>query len=212
MCIRDRLPTVETLIIAVEKADSANQLLTAVENLAAAKSEAAIPTLTDVLRYNNPGASVAAVDGLIAIGKAAVPYLLANLDGYNYGARAWATRALAGIGDVRGLDLLLEAAVSDFSFSVRRGAARGLGNIIWSDLEESRVSEAQKAVFAALEKLLQGDPEWVVRYAAIVGLEGLGTAAAAFRRAIRELLAQIGETEAEIVVRLRADQALEHLQ
>ncbi|GCL52165.1 phycocyanin alpha-subunit phycocyanobilin lyase [Microcystis aeruginosa NIES-3804] len=206
------LPTVETLIIAVEKADSANQLLTAVENLAAAKSEAAIPTLTDVLRYNNPGASVAAVDGLIAIGKAAVPYLLANLDGYNYGARAWATRALAGIGDVRGLDLLLEAAVSDFSFSVRRGAARGLGNIIWSDLEKSRVSEAQKAVFAALEKLSQGDTEWVVRYAAIVGLEGLGTAAAAFRRAIRELLAQIRETEAEIVVRLRADQALEHLQ
>jgi phycocyanobilin lyase beta subunit len=206
------LPTVETLIIAVEKADSANELLTAVENLAAAKSEAAIPTLTDVLRYNNPGASVAAVDGLIAIGKAAVPYLLANLDGYNYGARAWATRALAGIGDVRGLDLLLEAAVSDFSFSVRRGAARGLGNIIWSDLEESRVSEAQKAVFKALEQLLQGDPEWVVRYAAIVGLEGLGIAAAAFRGAIRELLGQIGETEAEIVVRLRADQALEHLQ
>jgi phycocyanobilin lyase beta subunit len=206
------LPTVETLIIAVEKADSANELLTAVENLAAAKSEAAIPTLTDVLRYNNPGASVAAVDGLIAIGKAAVPYLLANLDGYNYGARAWATRALAGIGDVRGLDLLLEAAVSDFSFSVRRGAARGLGNIIWSDLEKSRVSEAQKAVFKALEKLLQGDPEWVVRYAAIVGLEGLGIAAAAFRGAIRELLGQIGETEAEIVVRLRADQALEHLQ
>ncbi|MCA2685965.1 MAG: HEAT repeat domain-containing protein [Microcystis sp.] len=206
------LPTVETLIIAVEKADSANELLTAVENLAAAKSEAAIPTLTDVLRYNNPGASVAAVDGLIAIGKAAVPYLLANLDGYNYGARAWATRALAGIGDVRGLDLLLDAAVSDFSFSVRRGAARGLGNIIWSDLEESRVSEAQNAVFTALEKLSQGDPEWVVRYAAIVGLEGLGTAAAAFRRAIRELLGQIRETEAEIVVRLRADQALEHLQ
>ena len=206
------LPTVETLIIAVEKADSANGLLTAVENLAAAKSEAAIHTLTDVLRYNNPGASVAAVDGLIAIGKAAVPYLLANLDGYNYGARAWATRALAGIGDVRGLDLLLEAAVSDFSFSVRRGAARGLGNIIWSDLEESRVSEAQKAVFKALEQLLQGDPEWVVRYAAIVGLEGLGIAAAAFRGAIRELLGQIGETEAEIVVRLRADQALEHLQ
>ncbi|GEA27044.1 phycocyanobilin lyase subunit beta [Microcystis aeruginosa NIES-4325] len=206
------LPTVETLIIAVEKADSANGLLTAVENLAAAKNEAAIPTLTDVLRYNNPGASVAAVDGLIAIGKAAVPHLLANLDGYNYGARAWATRALAGIGDVRGLDLLLDAAVSDFSFSVRRGAARGLGNIIWSDLEESQVSEAQKAVFVALEKLSQGDPEWVVRYAAIVGLQGLGTAAAAFCGAIRELLGQIRETEAEIVVRLRADQALEHLQ
>jgi phycocyanobilin lyase beta subunit len=79
-------------------------------------------------------------------------------------------------------------------------------------LEESRVSEAQKAVFVALEQLSQGDPEWVVRYAAIVGLEGLGTAAVAFRRAIRELLGQIRETEAEIVVKLRADQALEHLQ
>jgi phycocyanobilin lyase subunit beta len=206
------LSTVETLIIAVEKADSANGLLTAVENLAAAKSEAAIPTLTDVLKYNNPGASVAAVDGLIAIGQAAVPYLLLHLDGYNYGARAWATRALAGIGDVRALDLLLDAAVNDFSFSVRRGAARGLGNIIWSDLEKSKVFEAQKAVFNALEKLSQGDTEWVVRYAAIVGLQGLGTAAAEFRRAIRELLGQIQETEAEMVVRLRVNQALEHLQ
>jgi phycocyanobilin lyase beta subunit len=206
------IPHIETLIIAVEKADSANGLLTAVENLAAAKNEAAIPTLIDVLRYNNPGASVAAVDGLIALGQVAVPHLLAHLDGYNYGARAWATRALAGIGDVRGLDLLLDAAVNDFSFSVRRGAARGLGNIIWSDLEESWVFEAQKAVFAALEKLSRTDPEWVVRYAAIVGLQGLGTAAAEFRTAIRQLLAQIQETEAEIVVRLRANQALEHLQ
>lgn len=206
------LARVESLIIAVEKADSANDLLTAVENLAAAKSEAAIPTLTDVLKYNNPGASVAAVDGLIALGQVAVPYLLANLDGYNYGARAWATRALAGIGDVRALDLLLDAAVNDFSFSVRRGAARGLGNIIWSDLEESRVFEAQRSVFTALEKLSQGDPEWVVRYAAIVGLEGLGNAAAEFGGAIGGLLGQIQETEAEIVVRLRANQALEHLQ
>lgn len=206
------IPHIETLIIAVEKADSANGLLTAVENLAAAKNEAAIPTLIDVLRYNNPGASVAAVDGLIALGQVAVPHLLAHLDGYNYGARAWATRALAGIGDVRGLDLLLDAAVNDFSFSVRRGAARGLGNIIWSDLKESRVFEAQKAVFAALEKLSRTDPEWVVRYAAIVGLQGLGVAAAEFCGAIRELLAQIQETEAEIVVRLRANQALEHLQ
>jgi phycocyanobilin lyase subunit beta len=206
------IPNIETLIIAVDKADSANGLLTAVENLAAAKNEAAIPTLIDVLRYNNPGASVAAVDGLIALGQVAVPHLLAHLDGYNYGARAWATRALAGIGDVRGLELLLDAAVNDFSFSVRRGAARGLGNIIWSDLEESRVFEVQKAVFAALEKLSRTDPEWVVRYAAIVGLQGLGITAAEFRRQIRELCAQIKETETEIVVKLRANQAMERLQ
>jgi len=41
-------------------------------------------------------------------------------------------------------------------------------------------------------------------------IAGLGTAAAAFRGAIREALGQIGETEAEIVVILRANQALEH--
>ena len=43
-----------------------------------------------------PGAALAAVDGLIAIGPEAVPPLLGTLDARNYGARAWAVRALAG--------------------------------------------------------------------------------------------------------------------
>jgi phycocyanobilin lyase beta subunit len=205
------MTSVQNLIEAVEKADSADGLLAAVEDLAQAQDEAAIPTLIDVLRYNNPGASVAAVDGLIALGKVAVSPLLTHLDGYNYGARAWATRALAGIGDPRGLDLLLDAAVNDFSFSVRRGAARGLGRIIWSDLEEIQAKSAKVAVFEALEGRSSSDPEWVVRYAAIVGLEGLAASSPEWRGPIREQLALIAREEEEIVVRTRAIAAGEQI-
>ncbi len=160
------------LINAVEKADSANSLLEAVKALAAANSDTAIPTLIAVLGYNNPGAAVAAVDGLIKIGEAAVLPLLEQLDGYNYGARAWAIRALAGIGDPRGLNILLDAALNDFSLSVRRAATRGLGTIHWEKLPSEKIVDAQ---LIACQTLLQAsqDPEWVVRYAAVGGLQAL---------------------------------------
>ena len=56
---------------AVEQADSSEGLLNAVKALAAADSKEAIPTLITVLGYNNPGAAVSAVDGLIQIGEPA---------------------------------------------------------------------------------------------------------------------------------------------
>ena len=93
--------SISALIQAVEVADSAGGLVQAVRSLAMSKSPQAIETLIEVLGYNNPGAAVAAVDGLAAIGRDAVPALLAQLDGYNYGARAWAIRALSIIGDPR---------------------------------------------------------------------------------------------------------------
>ncbi len=166
------MPDIQTLIDAVNQADSADLLLETVENLAEASDIAAIPTLVEVLGFNNPGAAVAAVDGLIKIGEPVVPYLLHNLDDYNYGARAWATRVFAGIGDPSALDLLLEAAVSDFSQSVRRAAAKGLGSIIWSKLPPDEIVLAQQKVLETL-LLATEDGEWVVRYAAIVGLESL---------------------------------------
>ena len=166
------MPDVRQLIEAVNQADSADLLLKTVEDLAEAKDRAAIPTLVEVLGFNNPGAAVAAVDGLIQIGEPVVPYLLDNLDGYNYGARAWATRVFAGIGDPAALDLLLKAAVSDFSQSVRRAAAKGLGSIIWSKLPTDEVIPAQQKVLQTL-LLATEDGEWVVRYAAVVGLESL---------------------------------------
>ena len=102
--------------------------------------------------------------------------LLEQLDGYNYGARAWAVRALAGIGDPRGLEVLLDAAANDFALSVRRAAVRGLGTICWELMPAEQVLEAQNR---AVKTLLQAsrDPEWVVRYAAAGGLQALAGAA-----------------------------------
>ena len=199
------------LIKAVERADSADGLLDAVEALAAVRSEAAIPTLIEVLGYNNPGAAVAAVDGLIDIGEPAVPYLLENLDDYNYGARAWAIRAFAGIGDPRGLDLLLKAASTDFSLSVRRAAARGLGFINWLKLPPEQVLPAQTEVLKTL-LLVSEDGEWVVRYAAVVGLQALFTAIdytqTHFVKQILDKFTLIIATDPEIAVRARTQMAL----
>lgn len=164
---------------AVETADSAQAMLDAVERLAELQDEGAIETLITVLGYNNPGAAVAAVDGLIQIGTPAASALLSKIDGYNYGARAWALRVLAGIGDPRGLDLIVETATEDFSLSVRRAAARGLGAIQWEKLSAAEQPGAQLKARDTLLKVASEDPEWVVRYAAIVGLQGVATAMSA---------------------------------
>jgi phycocyanobilin lyase beta subunit len=167
--------TVAELIQAVESADSKGTMVVAVHNLAAAHDVAAIPTLITVLGYNNPGAAVAAVDGLASLGSAAVPALLEQIDGYNYGARAWAIRALALIGDPRALPVLLDTARGDFALSVRRAAARGLGAIAWSKLSADQATTSQAEARAVLTAATQ-DPEWVVRYAAVAGLHGLAAA------------------------------------
>jgi phycocyanobilin lyase subunit beta len=206
------MPDVQQLIDAVNQADSADLLLETVEKLAEANEQAAIPTLVEVLGFNNPGAAVAAVDGLIKIGEPVVPYLLTNLDGYNYGARAWATRVFAGIGDPSALDLLLKAAIADFSQSVRRAAAKGLGSIIWSKLPTEEVIPTQQKVLKTL-LLATEDGEWVVRYAAVVGLESLAQTLATNQP---ELLSDIAvkfqeliDSEPETAVRARIEYALQ---
>jgi len=214
-------------IQAVEQATSALALLEATRALAdllaagpgeaepASDAEAAIACLVEVLGFNNPGAAVAAVDGLIALGAAAVEPLLLRLDPRNYGARAWAVRALAGIGDVRGLELLEEALASDVGPSVRRAAACGLGNLRLDSL-----AEAERAAIRsrALEALVAGgrDGEWVVRYAVAVGLEALvqrmQPSAEECRRAAQALEALCRcEAEDTAVVRLRASMARQRL-
>jgi phycocyanobilin lyase beta subunit len=165
-------PSIHALIEAVRAADSARALAGAVRNLAQTRSPEAIPLLIEALGYNNPGAAVAAVEGLVGLGELAVPAILEQLDGYNYGARAWGIRALAAIGDPRGLDILTEAAKNDFALSVRRAAARGLGNILWDRLEATPREQERERVHHCLIQVAE-DPEWVVRYAAVVGIEGL---------------------------------------
>lgn len=168
--------SLSSLIQAVDAADSAYALLKAVQNLAAAKLEGAIPTLVASLSYNNPGAAVAAVEGLIELGEPAVAPLLEQLDGHNYTARAWAIRALAGIGDPRGLVTLLGVATADFSLSVRRAAAKGLGTMKWHWFPENLLEIAQEEALEALIFVARQDEEWVVRYSAIVGLQALAQA------------------------------------
>ena len=204
-------PTAE-LIAAVQRADSSQGLLLATQALAACPDPAAASTLVEVLGFNNPGAAVAAVDGLIGLGPGAVDALL-QLDPENYGARAWAVRALAGIGDVRGLEV--DALGTDVAASVRRAAAKGLGALRLGDLEPARQAAIQARCLDAL-LAATADGEGVVRYAVAVGLEGLAKASpldpaahGALKAGLQRL--QVVSAENPTVVQLRAQLALDHL-
>ncbi|NEQ29408.1 MAG: HEAT repeat domain-containing protein [Leptolyngbya sp. SIO4C5] len=205
------------LIRAVDEAASPDQLIKAVRALSQSGTEAVIPTLITVLGYNNPGASVAAVEGLVKLDSVAVPFLLEQIqENTNYSARAWAIRALAGIGDPQGLETLLTAAIDDFSMSVRRAAARGLGILRWQMLVPEKLISGQEQALGVLFQAVEKDPEWVVRYAAVVGLQEF--AAAVFVRhpnwliKIQNQLGQIAQADANLAVKTRALLAQQRIQ
>jgi phycocyanobilin lyase beta subunit len=207
--------TVTALIAAVEQAGSSDALVMATRALAGCGDQRAAPTLVEVLGFNNPGAAVAAVEGLITLGGGAVEALL-RLDAENYGARAWAVRALAGIGDVRGLGLLVDALGTDVAASVRRAAARGLGQL---HLDALAPAERHAVREQCLEALLAAtaDGEWVVRYAVAVGLETLASDLPdpdAQRQRSVTGLRRLAETSGgnPRVVQLRAELALQRLE
>ncbi len=206
--------TLQPLLLQLDRASTADAVRFAVEDIAATQLPEAVPTLITVLGYNNPGAAVAAVDGLIAIGEPAVLPLMELLDGYNYGARAWALRALAGIGDPRGMDLLIKAAIDDFALSVRRAAARGVGKLCWQLFAAGEVPAAQTLALETLVKVCD-DHEWVVRYAAVTGLEALGLELderiAEQRSPIQARLAKTVAEDEAIAVQARAQLALQRL-
>ncbi len=208
------MKTIEWVLKEIEDADSALKLADAVKALAelgaATGDLSVVPHLIRALSYNNPGAAVASVDGLIAIGEPAVMPLLELLDGYNYSARAWALRALSGIGDPRSLSLLLDTAQNDFALSVRRAAARGLGTIRWEQMDRDAVPAAQAAVLDVLLGTLV-DGEWVVRYSAISGIERMMTYAQSgeTRAAAIESLSDVAERDEDLAVRSRAILAID---
>jgi phycocyanobilin lyase subunit beta len=208
--------SLSSLIQAVEVADSSRSLIEAVQALAAASLEGSIPTLIAALSYNNPGAAVAAVDGLVQLGEAAVPPLLEQLDQHNYTARAWAIRALAKIGDPRGLIILLGVATADFSLSVRRAAAKGLGMMKWHWFPDHLLEIAQAEVLDALLFVAQQDEEWIVRYSAVAGLESFADAIAVtypeWRSQIQSQFEQMAVNDNSWAVRARVWMAQQHLQ
>ncbi len=210
------MTNIAQLIQAVEASYSPTTLITAVRELSAANDQAVIPTLIKVFGYNNPGAAVVAVEGLVNLGDIAVPFLLAEIDGYDYGARAWSHRALAKIGDPQALDTLMSAATEDFALSVRRAAAQGLGSLKWEKLPPSEILPAQRRVLTTLQQASTQDPEWVVRYAAIVGLQSL---AVAVQNANSEIypeiitqLQKINRQDCEVVIQARSQFALQNLE
>ena len=199
--------SIEVKIKKVREADSSQNLVKAVSELASQGDQAAIPTLIEVLGYNNPGAAVAAVDGLVKLGRVSVEPILNQIDGYNYGARAWAVRALAEIGDGRALELLLDSAANDFSASVRRSATKGLGNLTWEDFSAQQLCDTKQLIIDSLLKASQ-EPEWVVRYAAISSLEAI---ASIDQPKIIQYLQTRKNIETDITVRARIQMALEKL-
>lgn len=203
-------PTQE-LIQAVLQANSNESLLASVRALADCHSLSAIPTLIAVLGYNNPGAASAAVEGLIALGASAVIPLVEQIDEYNYGARAYSIRALSAIADPRALQVLVTAATTDFAPSVRRAAAKGLGNLHWHQLQPETATEAQTT---ALNTLIQvsKDSDWAIRYAAIVGLQALAQNANSTTEPIQNLFEQMLSSEADLAVRSRVLMAQQQLQ
>ena len=142
--------------------------------------------------------------------------MLEQLDHNNYTTRSWAIRALAGIGDPRGLVTLLGAATADFSMSVRRAAARGLGSMKWYRFPSHLLEIAQAEALESLLFVSQQDEEWVVRYAAVVGLESLALALRpqnpSGHGAIETQFAQMSVRETSLTVQARVRQAQQQLQ
>ena len=199
----------QKLIRAVTEADSSARMVSAVEKLVAVKDIAAIPTLIAVFGYNNPAAAVIAVKGLIELGDIAVPQLLEQIDDYNYGARAYSIRTLATIGNPQALELLLEAAATDFAPSVRRAAAKGLGCLQWQKLDDSERIEAQNKALSTLFSITQ-DADWAIRYAAVVGLQQLAKIPN-LQQEIEAKFSQMRTEDAAIAVRARVALAQEQV-
>ena len=195
----------------LDRASSTPELVQATRALCALQDPEAADTLIKVLGFNNPAVAAVATQGLIQLGRNIVPTLLVSLDARNYGARAWVVKALAALRDPRGLDLLEHALEADIAPSVRRSATRGL-----ADLELDPVIKDQQ-LHRCMQGLLKSgqDDEWVVRYAAVFGLEQrlrhAPVGSSLTIQAVPMLRTLASEAEDAKVVRLRAELALQRL-
>lgn len=146
--------------------DSPTELISAARAIAAAAPAhpATLPVLVDMLGFNNPVAANVAVDALSAAGPAAVAPLLSGVAAFNYAVNAYALRALGRIGDPSVIDVCIQCAEKGPIPNVRRAACRALAGL---RLEGEDAALAHRL----LVELVEGEADWGVRYAAIVGVE-----------------------------------------
>lgn len=167
----------------------------------------AIASLIEKLYYNHPSISLIVVESLVGRGTEAVePLITAFLSCKDHGIQAFIIQALALIGDLRTLDLLIEVVgievANHCQGSVRRMAARGLGKI-------GSTTNDISAINSCIEKLnwaLSNVEDWALRYAAIVSLQEIATPET--QAILTEALSQQGDP----IVKLRCQTALENWQ
>lgn len=209
-----RSRSLEEAIASVDAALTPAQLIAATRDLVRCQHLDAVPKLLEVIGYNNPALAGIAVQGLVDLGAQATPLILEQLDPTNYGARAWAVRALAEIGDVQALETLIHALGEDIGPSVRRAAAKGLGTMTLASEPDTAATQQHQCVQALARGV--NDGEWVVRYAVAVSLErrlrNRGVSKSLYVLGESALVTLTDESHEDVkVVRLRARLALQRL-
>ena len=200
----DKLDTVE-LLDRLNRAVTPLEAIPLIDTLSSRKTFEAIAPLIQKLQHHHPAISSAAVEGLVQFGKESVePLIKAFLSCKDHGVQAYIVQALARIGDVRSLDLLIEVVgvevANHCQGNVRRMAARGLGKI-------GSTSDDSSIINRCIEKLswaLLNVEDWALRYAAVVSLQEIATSDT---KAIAE---QALNKESDRVVKLRCQTALEN--
>lgn len=166
--------------------DSPTELINAAEVIASSvlTYPSVLPVLVDMLGFNNPVAASICVSALASAGKPAIPPLLTGVAAFNYSVNAYALRALALIGDPNTIDVCTACAVSGPIPNVRRAACKALGALRFTKEdnegedssngnkdENGNVDNRAQQAFDRLLHLAQNEPDWGVRYAAIVAVE-----------------------------------------
>lgn len=184
-----------------------DQLLLPENQEASVISGEAIASLIEQLQPHHPAISAIAVESLVEIGTEAVePLITAFLTCKDHGVQGFIIQALARIGDIRALDLLIEVVgievANHCQGSVRRMAARGLGKI-------GSTTNDISAINCCIEKLnwaLSNVEDWALRYAAIVSLQEIATPET------QAILEQSLQQQTDRIVKLRCQTALENWQ
>lgn len=147
--------------------DSPTALIEAAEEIAiqAPQHPQTLPVLVDMLGFNNPAAANIAIDALAVAGRDSIPSLLTGVAAFNYSVNAYALRALALIGNPSVADVCLACARKGPIPNVRRAACRALAALKYDD--QAQAEEAYKCAIL----LADAEPDWSVRYAAIVALQ-----------------------------------------